>query len=594
LVESVVGRRAQVEKRLRFWTAKLEEIERSKAQMPLYRPEGIASIREATRRWLEDVYQPSLQSVPERKAQYRTTSGFVVKPLYTPEDISWLDYGRDMGYPGIYPFTRGVYPGMYRNRLWTMRQFSGYGSPEDTNRRLRFLLEHGETGLSIAFDMPTLYGYDPDNPRAHGEVGKCGVSVGSLKDMEIIFDGIPLDQVSTSMTINAPAAVLLAMYVAVAEKRGIPIGSLRGTVQADILKEYIAQKEWAFPPWAHMRIIRDMMAFCTKHMPYWHYLSVSGYHIREAGATALQEMAFTLMDGFTYVDLGLEAGLNVDDFAPRLSFFFNCTMNFFEEIAKFRAARRIWATVMREHYGARNPRSLTLRFHTQTSGASLTWQQPLNNIIRTTIEALAAILGGTQSLHTNSYDEAWALPTEEAALVALRTQQIIAEETGVTDTIDPLGGSYYVEWLTNQMIEGGYRYFKKIDELGGVIPAIESGYLQREIHQAAYESQRALESGEQVVVGVNKYVVEEKAPINYLRIDEEVQRRQVERIRRVRAERDQAEVRRALERLRRVFEDPRENCMYAILDAVKAYATLEEIMNVGREVFGGWKEPPIL
>jgi methylmalonyl-CoA mutase N-terminal domain/subunit len=584
----------ELKRRIGYWKATLSGIKKRRQEVAkLYSPEALQKLREAEREWLERAYRPSLQA-GERKPIFSTTSGIEIKPVYTPADIGHIDYMEELGFPGEYPYIRGVYPSMYRGRLWTIRLFSGFGSPEDTNRRLKMLLQEGETGLSIAFDMPTLYGYDPDNPRSYGEVGKCGVSVGSLKDMEIVFDGIPLDQVSTSMTINAPAVVLLAMYAAVAEKQGIPLYKLRGTIQADILKEYIAQKEWIFPPEAHLRIIRDMIVFCTKNMPLWHYLSVSGYHIREAGASALQELAFTLMDGFTYVDLGIKAGLSVDEFAPRLSFFFNSTMNFFEEIAKFRAARRIWARVMKEFYGAKNPRSLALRFHTQTSGASLTWQQPLNNIIRTTIEALAAVLGGTQSLHTNSYDEAWALPTEEAARIALRTQQIIAHETGIADVVDPLAGSYYLEWLTEQLEERAYEYFLKIDSMGGVLRAIESGFLQREIHETAYRYQQAIEKGEEIIVGVNKYVIQEEPNVNYLTIDEEVQKRQIERIQRLRAERDNAEVKRCLEKVRKAFEDPNANCVPPILEAVKAYATLQEIMDVGREVFGIWKEPSFL
>jgi methylmalonyl-CoA mutase N-terminal domain/subunit len=417
------------------------------------------------------------------------------------------------------------------------------------------------------------------------------VSVSSLEDMETIFEGIPLDRVSTSMTINAPAAVLTCMYAAVGEKQRVPLEKLRGTVQTDILKEYIAQKEWAFPPEAHLRIIRDMMVFCTRKMPNWHYISISGYHIREAGASAIQELAFTLADGFSYVELGRNAGLDVDSFVPRFSFFFNCDMDFFEEIAKFRAARRIWATVMKEKYGAKNPRSLLLRFHTQTSGVSLTWQQPLNNIIRTTIEALAAVLGGTQSLHTNSYDEAWALPTQEAVTIALRTQQIIAEESGVADVIDPLGGSYYLEWLTNEMEEQAYRYFEKIDQLGGVLEAIKQGYLQREIANTAYTKSQQMENGQKFVVGVNKYVVEEEKPINYLKVNKEVQRKAVAKVKTLKRKRNELKVRGSLERLKRAFEDPNANSIEIMLEAVRNYATLEEIMDVGRQVFGGWKEP---
>lgn len=472
--------------------------------------------------------------------------------------------------------------------------FSGYGTPEDTNSRLKYLLREGETGLSIAFDMPTLYGVDADHERAEGEVGKCGVNVSSLRDMEVILDGIPLDQVSTSMTINAPASVLSCMYVAVAESRGIDLKKIRGTVQTDILKEYAAQKEWVYPPEAHLRIIRDMMVYSTKHLPQWNYISVSGYHIREAGSSALQELAFTLADGFAYIDLGIEAGLRVDDFAPRLSFFFNCGMDFFEEIAKFRASRRIWAKVMKEKYHAKNPRSLLLRFHTQTSGASLTWQQPLNNIVRTTVEALAAVLGGTQSLHTNAYDEAWALPTEEAAVIALRTQQIIAEETGVADVIDPLGGSHYVEWLTDEMEHRTYDYLSRIEEIGGVLEALKTGFIQREIANTAYRYQREMEDGRRVIVGVNAYKMNEPSPIKTLRIDENARTRQIERLAEIKKTRDARVVEEDLKELRKSFEDPRSNCIYPMLKAVKHYATLGEIVDAGSQVFGDWKEPSIL
>jgi len=471
--------------------------------------------------------------------------------------------------------------------------FSGYGTPEETNARLKYLLREGETGLSIAFDMPTLYGVDADNLRAEGEVGKCGVSVSSLRDMEVIFDGIPLSEVSTSMTINAPASVLTCMYVATAEKRGLSPSRLRGTVQTDILKEYAAQKEWVYPPEAHLRIIRDMMLYATKHLPQWNYVSVSGYHIREAGSSALQELAFTLADGFAYVDLGLKAGLKVDSFAPRLSFFFNCGMDFFEEVAKFRAARRIWASVLKERYHAKDPRSLLMRYHTQTSGVSLTWQQPLNNIVRTAVEGLAAVLGGTQSLHTNAYDEAWALPTERAALIALRTQQIVAEETGVADVADPLGGSYYVEWLTDEMEQRTYEYLARIDELGGVLTAIKKGFIQREIADTSYKYQRQMEEKKRKIVGVNAYAMKEASPIATLKIDEGARMRQIERLRKVKAMRDHAAVQRALDGLRKAFETADSNCIYPMLKAVKAYATLGEIVDVGRRVFGDWKEPSI-
>jgi methylmalonyl-CoA mutase N-terminal domain/subunit len=472
--------------------------------------------------------------------------------------------------------------------------FSGYGTPEETNARLRYLLKEGETGLSIAFDMPTLYGFDADHQRAEGEVGKCGVNVSSLKDMEVILDHIPLDEVSTSMTINAPASVLTCMYIAVAQGRGLSAERLRGTVQTDIFKEYAAQKEWVYPPEAHLRIIRDMMLYSTKHLPLWNYISVSGYHIREAGSSALQELAFTLADGFAYIDLGLEAGLKVDDFAPRLSFFFNCGMDFFEEVAKFRAARRIWARVLKDRYHARDPRSMLMRFHTQTSGVSLTWQQPLNNIVRTAVEGLAAILGGTQSLHTNAYDEAWALPREQAALIALRTQQVIAEETGVADVVDPLGGSYYVEWLTDEMEQRAYEYLARIEDIGGVLSALKKGFIQREIADTAYKYQRQMEDCKRVIVGVNSYVLNEPSPIETLRIDESVRQRQIERLREVKKVREVEAVRTALDELRKALESPNANCIYPMLKAVKSYATLGEIVEVGRQVFGEWKEPSIL
>ncbi len=520
------------------------------------------------------------------------SSGEKLKEIYGPWDIR-VDYDRDLGFPGEYPFTRGIYPDMYRGKLWTMRMFSGFGTPEDTNARLKLLLSHGETGLSIAFDMPTLYAYDASSPRAHGEVGKCGVNVSSLRDMEIILRDIPLDKVSTSMTINAPSNILTAMYILVGEKQGVAENKLSGTVQADILKEYIAQKEWIYPPEAHMRIIRDMMVYSTRHLPKWNYISISGYHIREAGASAVQELAFTLADGFEYVKMGIENGLDVDSFAPRLSFFFNSSLNFFEEIAKFRAARRIWAREMKETYGAKNTRSMMLRFHTQTSGYTLTWQQPLNNIVRTAVEAMAAIMGGTQSLHTNSYDEAWALPSEQAVEVALRTQQILAYETGIADVIDPLGGSYYVEYLTNRMEEEAYKYFKIINSFGGVVNAIKNGYIQKEIAATSYAHQKRLESGELKVVGVNSFVKENEQPINTLKIDYTAEENQIRRLNDVKRMRDEARVKRSLERLREAYMSD-ENSMDFIIEAVRNYATLEEIANVGREVFGGWKEPVIV
>jgi methylmalonyl-CoA mutase N-terminal domain/subunit len=546
------------------------------------------------RKWRRGTLEPWLKEAPERRSLFPNTSGMKLKAVYGPSDVKDVDPKRDIGLPGSFPYTRGVYPSMYRGRLWTMRMFSGFGTPGDTNRRLKYLLSQGETGLSIAFDMPTLYGYDADDDRALGEVGRCGVNVSSVEDMKGLFSGIPLDKVSTSMTINAPAAVVMAMYLVTAEEQGVPLASLRGTTQTDILKEYIAQKEWAFPPEAHMRLIRDMMGYCTRSVPQWNYISISGYHIREAGASALQELAFTLADGFAYVDLGISAGLPVDSFAPRLSFFFNSTMNFFEEVAKFRAARKIWATVMKEKYSAKDPRSLHLRFHTQTSGASLTWQQPLNNIVRTAIEALAATLGGTQSLHTNSYDEAWALPTEESAQIALRTQQVIAEETGAADVVDPMGGSYYLEWLTRELEKGAYEYFDRIEKLGGVIGAIRSGFLQREIADTSYETQKSIEDGRSVIVGVNGYKVREKQRIETLKIDQRAQRAQRQALAKLRGERVASRVKASLEELEEALRDERANSMPALMGAVKARATLGEIMAVGRRIYGRWEEPAVL
>jgi methylmalonyl-CoA mutase, N-terminal domain len=568
-------------------------VERRAKSGSLFDRKAIEEIEKGTRQWQKQVLGGWSKDYPETKQDFQTASGIPLKPVYTPADIADVDYSQH-GFPGVFPYSRGVYPSMYRGRLWTMRMFSGYGTPEDTNRRLKHLLAHGETGLSIAFDMPTLYGYDADHEKAHGEVGRCGVNVSSLKDMEVVFGGIPLDKVSTSMTINAPATVLTCMYAGVAKKQGVPIDRLRGTVQADMLKEYIAQKEWVYPPEAHLRLVRDLMVFCTKEMPLWNYISISGYHIREAGSSAVQELAFTLADGFGYVELGKEAGLKPEQFAPRLSFFFNSTMDFFEEIAKFRAARRIWATVLREKYGVKDERSLLMRFHTQTSGASLTWQQPLNNVIRTAIEALAGVIGGTQSLHTNSFDEAWALPTEKAVEVALRTQQIIAEETGVPSVIDPLGGSYYVEWLTEKMEEEAYKYFDRIESAGGLLKAIKTGYMQREIAENSYRLSRRVEDGKDRIVGVNKYATDEKKPIDTLKIDFKAQRAQVRRLQRVRRERSQPKVKAALARVENAFEKEDENSIYPMLQAVMAYATLGEVVDVGRKVFGQWTEPMIV
>ena len=565
-----------------FWEEKLKEYKRLlERENPEYGE------------WRSGTLSPWQKNKPA-SGNFENSSGISIKEVYNGSDLPDGYEKKYLGMPGEYPFTRGVYPDMYRGRKWTMRMFSGFGTPEDTNKRLKYLIKHGESGLSIAFDMPTLYGYDCDSQRAEGEVGKCGVNVTSLKDMEVIFKGIDLGSVSTSMTINAPAAVLTAMYIAVAKKQGVPMSKLSGTVQADILKEYIAQKEWIYPPEAHLRLIRDMMVYCTENIPRWNYISISGYHIREAGSSAAQELAFTLADGFYYIDLGIKAGLNVDDFAPRLSFFFNSSINFFEEIAKMRAARRIWATVLREKYGAKKPRTMLLRFHTQTSGYTLTWQQPLNNIIRTTIEAMAAVLGGTQSLHTNSYDEAWALPSEQAVKIALRTQQIIAEETGIPDTADPLGGSYYVEWLTMKLEEEAYRYFDQIEKMGGILEAVKKGYIQKEIASTSYRRQMRLESGEEVMVGVNRYQEKEDAPIDILRISQKAQERQVLRNSKVKSERNEKAVVNSLNELEEAMRNEKLNTMPYILKAVENYATLEEISNVGRKVFGSWKEPVIV
>ncbi|RAQ96153.1 methylmalonyl-CoA mutase [Thermogemmatispora tikiterensis] len=529
--------------------------------------------------------------MPERE-HLMTTSSVPVKRLYTPLDISHLDYMRDIGLPGEYPFTRGVQPTMYRAKPWTMRMFAGFGTAEDTNARFKYLLQQGQTGLSTAFDMPTLYGYDTDHPMAAGEFGKCGVAVSSLADMEILFKDLPLDRITTSMTINSPAAVIWAMYIVNAEKQGYPREKLGGTLQNDILKEYIAQKEFLFPPEPSLRLVVDTIEFGARHMPRWNTVSISGYHIREAGATAVQELAFTIANGMTYVEAALQRGLKIDEFAPRLSFFFDVHNDFFEEIAKFRAARRIWAKLMRERYGAKNPRSWLLRCHAQTAGVSLTAQQPENNIVRTTIQALAAVLGGTQSLHTNALDEALALPTEKAALIALRTQQIIAYESGVANTVDPLGGSYFVEKLTDETEQAAWDYIRRIEELGGVLACIQNGFFQREIAESAYRYQQEIEQRKRIIVGVNEYVMEEDMKVPTLYIDREGERVHLERLNRVRRERDQAAVRKALDNLRRVAEGT-ENTMPAIIEAVKAYATLGEIMDVFRAVFGEYTEPAV-
>ena len=530
--------------------------------------------------------------------QTRTTmSGLPLQSVYGPEDLAergWTAEAR-LGQPGAYPFTRGPHATMYQGRLWTMRMFAGFGTPEDTNERFKHLLEEGQTGLSTAFDMPTLMGYDPDHPRSLGEVGREGVSVATLDDMERLFGDIPLDQVSTSMTINAPAAILLALYIAVAEKQGVSPAKLRGTLQNDMLKEFIAQKEWISPIRAHMRIIRDMLVYCTEEMPLWNTISISGYHIREAGATAVQELAFTLADGIGYVEAGIEAGLDVDAFGPRLSFFWDVHNDFFEEIAKFRAARRMWATIMKDRFGAKNPRSWKLRTHAQTAGVSLMAQQPLNNVVRTTMQALAAVLGGTQSLHTNSYDETYALPTEDAATLALRTQQVLAEESGVAQVVDPLAGSYFVETLTDQIEAAAWDYINKIDAMGGIVKAVEEGYPQREIARSAYDFQRQIDSGKRSIVGVNKYVDKgESDDIPTLHIDLAVEKEQVERIEKVRQERDADKVAAALEAVRAATRDDSINIMPPIIAAVKEHVTLGEICDIFRETFGEHRDPAFL
>jgi len=543
----------------------------------------------ATEQWREELYEAQ----PERQGElFSTIGGIENDPLYTPDNAA-VDYEGDLGYPGVYPFTRGVYPSMYRGKLWTMRQFAGFGTAEETNERFRYLLEHGQTGLSTAFDMPTLMGYDSDHPRSHGEVGREGVAIDSLADVETLFAGIPLAEVSTSMTINSAAAILLAFYACVGEEQGAPMRDLRGTIQTDILKEYIAQKEYIFPPAPSMRLVTDMIEFCSREMPLWHPISISGYHIREAGSTAAQELAFTLADGFTYVEWGIERGLDVDDFAPRLSFFFNAHLDFFEEIAKYRAARRIWARELRERYGAKNPRSWLMRFHTQTAGVSLTAQQPEVNIVRTAIEALAAVLGGTQSLHTNSFDEALALPTEDAVRIALRTQQVLAHEVGAVNTIDPLGGSYYLEHLTDELERQAYEYFDRIEKLGGVLPAIEQNFFQREIADAAFRYQAEVEAGARVVVGVNRYRLEGERLPELLKVDPTLERKQIERVQALRGRRDSGKAETALARLKEDAGRDDRNLMPAILDAARAYVTMGEMCDAWREVWGVWRETPV-
>jgi methylmalonyl-CoA mutase, N-terminal domain len=545
----------------------------------------------AERAWEENTLNTTLAKSPDRAADFTTVSSYPIQRLYTQADLAGWNPERDLGAPGAPPYTRGIHPAMYRDRLWTMRQFAGFGSAEDTNRRFRYLLSQGQAGLSVAFDLPTLMGYDSDHPLAEGEVGKCGVAISSLADMEALFDQIPLADVTTSMTINSPAAPIWAMYLAVAEKQGADLRKISGTLQNDILKEYIAQKEYIYPPEPSLRIVTDTIEFGAKHTPKFNPISISGYHIREAGSTAIQELAFTLRDGIEYVEHCLRRGMQVDDFAPRLSFFFNAHNDFFEELAKYRAARRIWQDVMRERFGAKNPRSWALRFHSQTAGCSLTAQQPYNNVVRTAVQALAAVLGGTQSLHTNSLDEAWALPTESAATIALRTQQIIAFESGVTNTADPIGGSYFVETLTNEIEHGALDYIEKIDAMGGMVAAIERGFPQLEIADAAYRYQVAVDRKEKIIVGVNDYVVDEK-PIETLHIDETVGRRQGNRLRKLRADRSNAEVERRLNSLRHAAAGT-DNLMPHLFEAVKAYATLGEICDALRQPFGVYQEVAI-
>ncbi|MBI5419119.1 MAG: methylmalonyl-CoA mutase family protein [Deltaproteobacteria bacterium] len=558
----------------------------------MYDRKKARAIAEHKKRWEKETLAKAFSRAPERLKRFSTVSDEEIAALYTPDDLDALDYDRDFSFPGEYPYTRGVQPSMYRGRLWTMRQFAGYGSAEDTNARFKYLLSQGQTGLSTAFHFPTLMGYDSDSPRAKGEVGKCGVAVDSLKDMEILFDGIPLDQVTTSMTINGPAAMVFAMYLGVAEKQGVPFKKLGGTIQNDILKEYIAQHAWVFPPEPSMRIITDILAYCTDHVPKWNTISISGYHIREAGSTAVQELAFTLADGIAYVRAGIEAGIPVDEFAPRLSFFFNSHIDFFEEVAKYRAARRMWARIMKERFKARDENSWKLRFHTQTAGCTLTAQQPINNVIRVALQALAAVMGGTQSLHTNSMDETLALPTEQAATIALRTQQIIAEESGAANAIDPLGGSFLVEKLTGEMEKKALAYIGKIDDMGGMVAAVKRGYPQREIADAAFHYQRLVDAREKKIVGVNCYTMEEEIPIPLLKIDESVEKKQVARTQEVRRKRSAKRVSARLDALKEASLS-KANLMPLLLDAVREYATLGEICDALRETMGTYTDPAV-
>jgi len=559
----------------------------------MFNKEGLASIIKEKERWEKRTVAKTLERFPERLKEFTTVSGMPIERLYTPMDVEDVNYTRDLGFPGEFPFTRGIYSTGYRGRLWTMRQYAGFGTAEESNQRYKYLLEQGQTGLSVAFDLPTQVGYDSDHPLSEGEVGKAGVPVSSLKDMEILFDGIPLGRVSTSMTINATAPQVLAMYFGIAEKQGVPLNSVRGTVQNDILKEYVARGTYIYPPEPSMRLVTDIIEYCFKNAPIFNTISVSGYHVREAGSTAVQELAFTLTNGIAYLEAAVKRGLPVDSFAPRVSFFFACHNDFLEEIAKFRAARRIWAKIVEERFGAKDPRSLLLRYHVQTSGCTLTAQQPFNNIVRVTMQALAAVFGGAQSLHTNSFDEALALPSETAVMTALRTQQIIAYESGVANTVDPLGGSYLVECLTNRIEEEAMEYIDKIDAMGGAASAIQKGFYQKEIADSAYKYQREIESKKRTIVGLNEFVTDAKVPIKILRVDPEAEKRQVERLRKVRAERGGKKVEKALEKLRKAAEG-QENLMPYLFEAVKAYATNGEISDTLREVFGEYKATTIV
>jgi len=558
----------------------------------MFSDQRLKQIREQEGAWKQEILAKTLTKFPERKKKFSTNSNIILERVYTPSSIETLDYIQNLAFPGEYPFTRGIYPTMYRGRLWTMRQYAGFGTAEQTNKRFKYLLQQGQTGLSVAFDFPTQVGYDCDNIMAKGEVGKTGVSISSLRDMETLFNGIPLDKVTTSMTINAPAAIVLAMYAVVAEKQGVPQAKLDGTVQNDILKEYVARGMYIFPPKPSMKLVTDIFEYCSKNMPKWNTISISGYHIREAGATAPQEVAFTLANGIAYVDAAIQRGLNLDDFASRLSFFFAAHNNFLEEIAKFRAARRLWAKIMRERFKAKNPAAWQLRFHTQTSGVALTAQQPRNNIVRVTLQALAAVLGGTQSLHTNSYDEAYALPSEEAVTVALRTQQIIAYESDVADTVDPFAGSYCIESLTNQVEEEATKYIDKIGDMGGATAAIEKGYMQREIVESAYRHQREVENKERIVVGLNQFKTQEEMPIKILRVNPEVEKKQVNKLKTIKKKRNQKRLKNILNQLRHTAEH-NENLMPILIQAMKEYTTLGEICDVLRDVYGEYKAPTI-